>query len=134
MKHPYAEILAAVAEGKQIQWLQMPSEWLDQGPSATLFEVAHGRYPPERYRIKPATIRIGEHDVPEPLREMPSKGTNVYWPSFSAVYNPDELTDYAEVGEYPDSLPRLLAMGLLHLSGDAAKAHAEALISLTKQP
>ena len=66
MKHPYADILIAIAEGKEIQWNKSQGGWDTQSAEDTLHEIIHGEYSPERYRIKPDTILINgvECDAP----------------------------------------------------------------------
>ena len=58
MKHPYADILIAIAEGKEVQWQMSNGKWAHQSPEGTLAEICSNAYDPERYRIKPATITI----------------------------------------------------------------------------
>lgn len=75
----------------------------------------------------PKTIRIGEYDVPEPVREPLENGA-IYWhPELSRIALID---DYEWCNDDIDA--RLLENGLVHLTEEAAKAHAEALLSLTK--
>jgi hypothetical protein len=76
--HPYAEILRAIADGETVQWQNGAGEWCSQGPDMTLFEIRGRAFPLGRYRIKPRTIRVGEVDVPEPMREAPARGKE-YW-------------------------------------------------------
>lgn len=82
-----------------------------------------------QYRRRPRTIRIGEYDVPEPLREAPEVGTN-YW--FVSILKEPPTVDSCEWdGAEFDYL--LFERGMIHLTEEAAKIHAEALISLTRQ-
>jgi hypothetical protein len=75
------------------------------------------------YRRKPRTIRIGERDVPEPMRIAPAIGSK-YWC----------VRLIATAGVAPESWDGgtwdcdLLARGLCHTTKEAAIAHAEALI------
>ena len=79
------------------------------------------------YRRKAKTIRIGEFDVPEPLRHAPALGTEVYWPivHLEGLYNGN---NWQSEGWQKN----LLLKGMLHLTVEAAELHAKALISLTK--
>jgi hypothetical protein len=81
-------------------------------------------------RRKPKTIRIGDHDVPEPLKEITEGLTKIYTPYISS-------SDNSHYDAFPSSHPRtkaLLYRGLVHPTKEAAIKHAEALISFTKQP
>ena len=75
--HPYADILRAIADGETVQWLSA-GNWTDQEPLLTLREIGCVAFPPSRYRIKPSTIRVGEMEVPEPMRKTPDVGAP-YW-------------------------------------------------------
>lgn len=81
------------------------------------------------YRLKPErkTIRIGEYDVPEPVREPLENGTACWYPKLSNI---DLIDGYIWCND--DTDVRMLSNGLIHLTEEAAKAHAEALLSLTK--
>lgn len=79
------------------------------------------------YRIRPNTIRIGEYDVPEPMREIPARGTTYYVVDTVAPNSPGEYTwvgDAADIGWFN--------LGILHSTRDAAVLHAKALLSLTE--
>ena len=80
-----------------------------------------------KYRRKPRTIRIGEIDIPEPVREPLRNGEQyfvhaIYWGDGSShrFYWKDGSMD-----------KRLLRRGMVHLTEEAALAHARALIALT---
>lgn len=75
----------------------------------------------------PKTIRIGEYDVPEPVREPLENGTTCWYPKLSNI---GLIDGYIWCND--DTDVRLLSYGLIHLTEEAAKAHAEALLSLTK--
>ena len=75
------------------------------------------------YRIKPRTIRIGEIDVPEPVREPLNVGETYYIVQATAGTFSMEFT-WAS-----DSVDKsLLSRGLIHLTSEAAELHAKALI------
>lgn len=78
------------------------------------------------WRIKPKTIRIGDYDVPEPLREM--KQGQVYW-----VASPVDDICYDGIKNYGDAVDEAwLARGLCHSTREAAELHAKALLSFTE--
>lgn len=78
--------------------------------------------------MQPKTIRIGEFDVPEPLRECPTDGTQVFVVYLSGE---PECVEFTWIGA--SSRDRVkLHRGLLHKTRDDAVLHARALISLTE--
>lgn len=82
----------------------------------------------KKYRRKPRTIRIGEFDVPEPLRVEPNVGSYYRVPSLISRVMFD---GYHWSGDSYDKL--WLRDGLIHLSEEAAVLHARAIISLSKE-
>ncbi|QTL38756.1 hypothetical protein HGO23_12795 [Xenorhabdus budapestensis] len=81
------------------------------------------------YRLKPRTIRIGEYDVPEPVRVEPEINTKYFSPS---ILSPSVLfVSFEWSGDFYDSIA--LNRGMVHLEKESAELHAKALISLTKQ-
>lgn len=91
-------------------------------------EDGHPRWEPAtQYRRKPRTIRIGERDVPEPLRVAPAVGANCW---FIHLHGPSlvEPIAFADC----DWQRRSLERGLLHATREGAMAHAEALVELSK--
>ena len=81
------------------------------------------------YRRKPRTIRIGEYDVPEPMREAPEDFSVYYVPIVSG----DMGTCRIRWANDQEDL-RNLSNGLCHSTREAAELHAKALISLTAKP
>lgn len=76
----------------------------------------------EEYRIKPKTIRIGDIDVPEPVRVALVDGEKYFLASFAhgeavSFHWADSVTDR-----------KFLANGAIHLTKEAAELHAKALI------
>lgn len=131
-QHQYANILRAIADGEEIQWQASNGNWLNKDHGDSLIEIGQMTYVSSRYRVKQKTITINGFEVPEPLREMPPYGTKVFFPSFtisSSGKNSDWIITSIGGNQITE---RLLQQGLLHLTEDAAHAHATALISLTK--
>jgi hypothetical protein len=81
------------------------------------------------YRRKPRTIRIGEFDVPEPMRKAPMYDSDYFFP---ATLN-GSLYDTTSWDGYSTDERRLLN-GVCHATKEAAILHAIALISLTCTP
>lgn len=80
-----------------------------------------------QYRRKPKTVRIGEFDVPPPMREAPPVGTVVFVVTLmSLCAHAGFLWTDSEINK------RSLKRGLLHRTHEAADLHAKALISLTE--
>ena len=75
----------------------------------------------------PKTIRIGEYDVPEPVRE-PLEDDKEYW-----CVDPT-AKELAWKYTWNNALfcNLMLRRGLIHLTKEAAVIHAKALLSLTK--
>ena len=79
----------------------------------------------KRYRRKPRTININGFVVPEPLRVAPAKGTQLYW------VNLGDTKGYSAAYWMP-GLEFWLKAGMVHATEQAARTHAEALLSFTK--
>lgn len=80
-----------------------------------------------KYRRKPRTIRIGEIDIPEPVREPLQNGEKYFVPAIDCGY--DNIDSFEWDGDSTDK--RLLKQGMVHITEEAAREHAKALIALT---
>lgn len=98
----------------------MPWVSLDEHPSWSRIS---------EYRRKPKTIRIGEFDVPEPLREGPPQHQTNCW--VVDLQRPVPVEFMCWTASAHDR--RWLARGLLHLTREDAELHAKALLSFTEQ-
>lgn len=78
------------------------------------------------YRIKPRTIKIGDFDVPEPMRVEPGSGVQYF-----VVETLSDTPAACQTWNGMDCEKRWLSMGLCHKSKESAIAHAKALIALT---
>ncbi|MDE9557009.1 hypothetical protein KKJ06_16645 [Xenorhabdus bovienii] len=99
-------------------------EWIDcLDPLTFDFDV--------EYRRKPRTIRIGDIDVPEPVRSSLETGQEYYIP----VLNDYIITPLFQrcIWDFGNQHFYLLEFGLIHLDSESAKLHAKALISLTER-
>lgn len=79
------------------------------------------------YRRKQKTININGYEVPEPVSEKPEVGTKYFTPELTIggtwcchVWQDDAADKIS------------LHSGIIHLTEEAAKLHAEALLSFTK--
>lgn len=115
----YREALRAFADGKTLE-INTGIGWV----VATDFSGFNldALDTPSPYRIQQATITINGVEVPEPLREAPKVGTPYYVPSVL-------LAGAGQNFWKNDSHDRdLLRRGIVHLTREAADAHACALI------
>lgn len=125
-EHPQAEILRAIADGKtvQIRNLHTDENWFTPTYAAKYVDD-----PNFEFRIKPKTITINGHGVPKPVREPLENGDKYWMPDIkypdTYLYNTNTwngcVTDVAR-----------LKNGVIHLTKEAAIAHAEALLSFTR--
>lgn len=126
-KHEYAEILHAIAEGKQIQQCYDDCGWEDEHWQVAFDVIRSGIYPPDKFRVKPKTININGFEVPEPEREELACGVLYFVPAF-ASYSYGVRNSWQN--DYADK--HYLENGLVHLTREAADLHAKALLSFTK--
>ena len=75
-----------------------------------------------------STININGYEVPMPEREAPDEGTKYFFPAFQLV---EGVQDYTWDNDSVDN--RLLSAGMVHLTEEAARKHAEALASFTRE-
>lgn len=125
--HPYAHILRGIADGETIQ-LRNPSNQIyeDWHPNAILSMIGDGDYVQQGIRVKPRTITINGHEVPEPLRAMPEDGW-VYW----AVFTARNMVCSAPAKIDSTHIQQLLNSGLLFGSEEAVTAFVTAILSIT---
>ena len=74
------------------------------------------------------TININGHEVPMSEREAPDEGTKYFFPAFQLV---EGVQGYAWDNDAYDN--RFLSAGMVHLTEEAARKHAEALASFTRK-
>ena len=130
--HPHAGLMmkyAEIAQTKDKPWTHFEVRQND----SCVWEAIHLPvcfYSHMEYRLKPEppkTIRIGEYDVPEPVRE-PLEDDKEYWgvdpTATELVWN----CKWNNAG----FCNLMLRRGLIHLTKEAAVIHAKALLSLTK--
>ena len=78
------------------------------------------------FKPKPQTITIGDMEVPKPCTVPPKIDATYY---FSAPANTSLYGQYIWNGDIADK--RLLQLGLVHLTKEAAIRHAAALIKMS---
>ena len=81
----------------------------------------------QEYRFKPRTIRIGDMEVPEPMRVAPAHG-EFYW-AVDLI-----ATDLCMEMSWSSAITenRWVSNGTCHATKEAAIQHAKALIALTE--
>ena len=128
-KHKHADLMLAYAQDAQesdTPWQLWEYMYPNHSGWATLKDNPSWSYLLE-YRRKVKTIRIGEYDVPEPLRVKPDIKEKYYFVTFKVD---DNIHSYFWYNNNVDN--QLLSNGVVHLNREAAELHAKALISLTK--
>lgn len=126
-KHPYATIIQAISNSESVEFYNSDNQWVTQPDALALNEISRKLYPPSRYRVKPKLIRIGNYDVPEPVRQPIDEDIYYYTPCTSFADGYDRL-----LWEGSEFDLRQLENGQIHLTKEAAVLHAKALLSLTK--
>lgn len=127
----YKHIFDALVNGEQVEVncpLLNSDRWLNLHPSDVLGKIQYG-IDPKNFRIKPKTININGHEVPEPVREPLEYGQFYFIP---IVDYEDSTSQISWDGGLYDR--RNLSRGLIHLTAEAAEAHAKALLSFTQLP
>jgi hypothetical protein len=125
--HKHADVLIALANGQEIQYTPHTdiswSDYVERNPInfSPLYCTEN-----VIWRVKPKTIRIGERDVPEPMRVAPATGTVIWMPSIWYQTKASSLT-WCNTSENTIRIER----GLCHDNREAAIAHAEALILIS---
>lgn len=114
-----SDVVIAAANGERIQISYDGKTWDDK--TGLAFDSSY------KYRIKPCTIKIGDFDVPEPMRVEPEIDVFVYC---ATTHLDCAVTGFHWTGN--DSEKLLLRRGMVHASTESAKIHAGAIISLTE--
>jgi hypothetical protein len=131
MKHQHADQMLAYAQDAQTNeepWALWEFRWNDDPKDQWMNVLQHpGWRLDAEYRRKVKTIRIGNFDVPEPLRVAPGKKTVYFYPD---VISSNLVASYSWLNDEIDNT--LLERRVVHLTKEAAKLHAEALLSLSK--
>ena len=136
MEHPNAEILRAIADGKKVQYRRVvtgngrkyTSIWYnfdvkDVGACSNLLQPLGKAAGKHEWRLAPKTIKIGQYEVPEPVREPLNPGQK-FW-----VVSPfNGLDSYTWDGDKEDFFA--LESGFVHLGEQDAQQHYEVLKKL----
>ncbi len=147
MEHPNAEILRAIADGKKMQYRRVievlgrkyTSIWYnfdakdakdvkDAEACCNLLQPLCAAAGKHEWRAAPKTIKIGQHEVPEPVREPLSRGQK-FW-VVNPFLGPEEF-----IWDGCIWAQHALGSGFVHLSEEDAQQYYEALkksLELTK--
>ena len=130
-KHPYAELLHAIADGKEIQCLNKETNTWEESILSNddlLFSIYDRAINKEFiWRVKPPYILINGIEVTEPCREPLNKNER-YWmlDLMGSTKLASEDTWYGTSFDF-----ECLDRGLIHRTKEAAETHAKALLSFT---
>ncbi len=129
--HPHAALMALYAQDAAETaepWERW--EWREYGNTSYWRPCTHSpRWDLNfEYRRKPKTIRIGDFDVPEPLREPPAYSTEYHTVKLDPWF--DHYPGYRFYWKNEENDRRRLAASICHLTQEAADLHARALLSL----
>lgn len=127
MPHKHAHLMMLYAQDAAVydcpeahwEWSHDEKRWYDFGRDEVPIWDLH-----TFYRRKPRTIKIGDIEVPEPMRVAPKNGTEYYVVDLA---NPDLFVRYLWNEDNYDVF--FLRLGLCHLTKEAAITHAKALIA-----
>ena len=122
--HPHSEFIHALADGLGDEFEAHHKNWpANDWRANTDYVWVICEYPDSwTVRRKPKTIRIGEMDVPEPMREAPAMGTGVWLvcihtdPPFQFFWSGNETER------------KWLKLGICRLKKEDAEQHRKALI------
>lgn len=121
----YKHIFDALVKVEQIEYLNGYGKWRHIPPELVLDKIRYGSLA-ENFRIKPKTININGHEVSEPVREPLEYKTIYYRPELS---DRNLVMENRFMGNTNDYI--WLSRGFIHLTREAAEAHAKALLSFT---
>lgn len=124
-EHPHAWFLRAIADGEPLESFEVHGVGWDSGRwDGAYSNIDHVMYSPASWQIrrKPRTIRIGEIDVPEPMKEAPAKGDLLFM-----VDLPSRTSIRFLWVDAPFQFDRIAAR-ICHTTKEAAEIHRKALI------
>ena len=123
-----AEYIHAWADGVDVEYFE--NTFNQAGPIWKKVEFSHNWQAgcDFKYRLKPKTIKIGNIEVPEPMRVAPPPNAAFWVPQL--VEGVPTIYSGVWYGD-TDSLAQL-ENGFCHSTRDAALAHAKALVKVTK--
>lgn len=124
MKHPHAEILIAIAEGKEIEIKKICGKWFPVHYNS-IFEQLN-TIDPSLLRIKLETILINGFNINKPESKPLKLGQTYYLVNLSG-----STEEWYWDNNGIDNL--WLSSGIIHLTQENAIAHSKALLSFTQK-
>lgn len=124
MKHPYAEILIAIAEGKEIEHKHLCGNWVTIHCDNILKQLE--TIEPSQLRVKQEIIIINGITITTPEREPLKLGQTYYVPNLCGSTDEWEWNN-----NYYDNL--WLKSGIIHLTKEDAFTHQNMLLSFTQK-
>lgn len=123
--HPNADLLRAIADGKQMQGrLQEDGcDWFDIYPDQAIGAIASDYS--MKVRIKPETVLINGIECPAPMRVAPALGAMFYCPDIVRKNGYNACVWYGSVAD-----ENLLANGVCFATTEDAAAAAHAITAL----
>ena len=126
MKPETLQAMKWYVDGEAVQYRNPDCGWFDiENPNYGIGGSPRF-YDNYEYRIKPRIIKIGDMEVPAPETEAPDDGVRYY---FFSSYGSEITDNVCWRGDAMDI--RMLKHGLVHLTEEAATAHARALIAIS---
>ena len=121
MKHKHYEVLT--------QWLADQTLSLEYKTSGKWFTVNPVEDNPiidpnSEWRIRPKMVRVGRHEWPMPLDVAPAVGTEYFIALIASFARPSWAGDEKDRDR--------LKLGIVHLTEEAAKQHAAALVCINR--
>ena len=128
-RHKWADVIIAIAEGRAVQFVsRQTGVFIDYEPTVHTSPMMGIDV---EWRIKPRTIKIGDMEVPEPLRSF-QPGIQTYYVVDLQDADEEENSLYYATPFDDDCVDyRLLNRGICHATPQAAIAHAKALIAVS---
>ena len=126
MKHPLAEILHALADGKTVQFKYEDNPtWFDFQPKHLDINPLYAYVPNVEWRVKPSTVIINNIECPAGIDVAQTDGTMVWIADIFHI----ELVSTYNWDSTNTTLARWFEQGLLHLSKENASKMAKAMLA-----
>lgn len=129
-EHPFAEVLRWIANGEEVEVRICGSGWRHIPHSKVLPYICVDAATPENFRLKRKTIKIGDVEVPEPMRTAPEIGCECYLVDLISGVSPGNIPMFNWTGE--SCYNSWLQAGLCYTSREDAWEVVQVLQKLLK--
>lgn len=130
MQHPNAQVLQWLANGENVQCRIINTGWWDSFPMAFGDEYSamllKGGAHNLEFRLKPRTITVNGREVQAGETVAPTERCQYWFPCFRE----EELVESFPWDDDDKEDIKLLELGLVHLTKEAAIAHAKAMLNI----